>query len=94
MDKVVGKINQSRINWWEAFKLSINLHGYQYYKPPKEIKYRYPAPGSSPLTEVDHPNLYKKHWKTPFRDSQYNIQRKEKKITDDEECEIYASEFP
>ena len=42
------------------------------------IKYRYPAPGSAPLDRVDHPNLFKKHWKTPFRSSPYNIRMKEK----------------
>jgi hypothetical protein len=49
------------------------VKGYNYYKPPPEIKYRYPAPGSAPHDEVDHPNLYKKHWKTPYRESPYNI---------------------
>lgn len=38
--------------------------------------------------------MYKKHWKTPFRESPYNIQKKEKKITDDENVEIYASATP
>lgn len=94
MDKVLGKINQTRLNWWQAFKLGINLKGYNYYKPPPEIKYRYPAPGSSPHDEVDHPHLYKKHWKTPYRESPYNIQKKEKKVPDEINSEYYVSEFP
>jgi len=73
MDKVVAKLNTTRHNWWEAFKLSISIKGYKYYKPPPELKYRYPAPGSVPHQEVDHPHLYKKHWKTPYRESNYNI---------------------
>lgn len=73
MDKVVGRLNQTRHNWWEAFKLSISIKGYKYYVMPPELKFRYPAPGSCPLDEVDHPNLYKNHWKTPYRDSNYNI---------------------
>jgi len=94
MDKVLGKINHTRLNWWQAFKLGIHLKGYDYYKPPPELKYRYPAPGSCPLDQVDHPHLYKKHWKTPYRESPYNIQKKERKITDDENVEVYASYFP
>jgi len=49
------------------------VKGYNYYKPPPEIKYRYPAPGSAPHDQNDHPNLYKAHWKTPYRESPYNI---------------------
>ena len=94
MDRIVGKINQTRLNWWEALKLSMNIRGYNYYKPPPELKYRYPAPGSAPHDEVDHPNLYKKHWKTPYRDSPYNIQKKEKKLTNAENDEISVSSFP
>lgn len=70
------------------------MKGYGYYKPPPEIKYRYPAPGSCALDEVDHPNLYKKHWKTPYRESPYNIQKKEKKMSDEENTQLYASSFP
>jgi hypothetical protein len=73
MDKVLGKVNQTRLNWYQALKNGMNLKGYGYYKPPAELKYRYPAPGSGPLDEVDHPHLFKKHWKTPFRESPYNI---------------------
>jgi len=31
---------------WNAFREAVNIPGYEYYKPPPEIKYRYPAPGS------------------------------------------------
>ena len=94
MDKVLGKLNQTRLNWYQAFKGGIGIKGYDYYKPPAELKYRYPAPGSCPLDEVDHPHLYKKHWKTPYRESPYNIQKKEKIITDQENVEVYASAIP
>ena len=94
MDKVLGKINQTRLNWWQAFKGGISLKGYDYYKPPAELKYRYPAPGSVPHSPVDHPHLYKKHWKTPFRESTHNIQKKEKKITDAENTVHYTSAIP
>lgn len=55
MDKVLGKVNQTRLNWYQALKNGMNLKGYGYYKPPAELKYRYPAPGSVPHDEVDHP---------------------------------------
>jgi len=73
VDKVVAKLSNTRHNWWEAFKLGISIKGYKYYKPPPELKYRYPAPGSCDHSEVDNPHLYKKHWKTPYRESNYNI---------------------
>lgn len=94
MDKVLGKVNQTRLNWWQAFKSGINLKGYDYYKHPAELKYRYPAPGSCDQTEVDQPHLFKTHWKTPWRDSPYNIQKKERRITDEENVEIYTSAIP
>jgi hypothetical protein len=94
MDKVLGKLNQTRLNWYQAFRGGITIKGYDYYNHPKELKYRYPAPGSCPLDEVDHPHLYKKHWKTPYRESNYNIQKREKRITDDENVEVYASALP
>ena len=43
---------------------------------------------------MDHPNLYKKHWKTPFRDSPYNVQPQERTITDEENCEVYTPTKP
>jgi hypothetical protein len=94
MDKVLGKINQTRLNWWQAFKLGCNLKGYDYYKPPPEIKYRYPAPGSVPQDEDNYHHLFKKHYKTPYRDSPYNIQKKEKIPTIEENTEISASSIP
>jgi hypothetical protein len=94
MDKVLGKVNQTRLNWYQALKNGMNLKGYGYYKPPAELKYRYPAPGSVPHDEVDHPHLYKKHWKTPYRESPYNIQKKDKIIPDDVNVEVSASSFP
>lgn len=61
--------------------MGVNIKGYEYYNIPGEIRMRYPAPGSVALDEVSYPHLFKKHWKTPFRDSQFNIRRKEKKVT-------------
>lgn len=91
MDKVLGKLSQTRLNWYQAVKGGLLIKGYDYYQPPAELKYRYPAPGSSPLDEVDHPHLYKKHWKTPYRESTLNIQKKERRITDEENVEVYAT---
>ena len=84
VDKAIRKIAKTKDNVWAAFKLSLNLKGYEYYKPPPELRYRYPAPGSSPHHKEDHPHLYKTHYKTPYRYSHYNIQKIEKKITDAE----------
>jgi|EP00353_Schmidingerella_taraikaensis_P011012 hypothetical protein len=70
-----------------------NVKGHAYYEIPKEIKYRYPAPGSAPLDRVDHPNLFKKHWKTPFRHSPYNIRMKEKTYGA-ENAEQFVPELP
>ena len=53
--------------------MGINLKGYNYYKPPPELKYRYPAPGSHAIDRESYPNVFKKHWKTPYRESPYNI---------------------
>jgi hypothetical protein len=38
--------------------------------------------------------LFKKHWKTTYRDSPYNIQKREKIITNDENIEVSASALP
>ncbi len=76
MSRVVRKIKETRHNWWEGLKFFCRLRGYKYYKPPKELKYRYPAPGSVPHTQEDKPHLYKLDYKTPFRDSQFNIREK------------------
>ena len=91
---MINKARLARNNWWEAVKLANTVKGHQYYKMPEMIKYRYPAPGSCALERVDHPNLYKMHWKTPFRDSHYNIRMKEKEFTTAENTEHFISEMP
>jgi len=73
VDRIVKTVKKGRADVWEAFKKSISITGYKYYVPPPEVKYRYPAPGSCALDVDDHPNLYKNNWKTPFRQSDYNI---------------------
>ena len=78
MDKALKQAHKTKGNWWGAFKDSVNLPGYRYYDAPKELKYRYPAPGSCSHDQVDHPNLFKRHWKTPFKDSQFNIRTDER----------------
>lgn len=77
VEKLVKTARAKRNAWWEAFKLAGGVKGHQYYKIPAELKYRYPAPGSCPLDVEDHPNLFKLHWKTPFRNSHFNIRQKE-----------------
>ena len=72
----------------------MNLKGYNYYVPPAELKYRYPAPGSHPIDKDSYPNLYKKHWKTPYRESPYNIQKKERRISNDDNTVTYVTELP
>lgn len=57
-DKIFKAAKKARLDAWGAFKRGINLHGYEYYKPPDEIKYRYPAPGSCPLDANDHHHMY------------------------------------
>lgn len=72
----------------------MNLKGYNYYKIPPELKYRYPAPGSVALDKQSYPHLFKKHWKTPYRESPYNIQKKERRPTTAENVEQFVSEKP
>lgn len=84
MDKVVNTVKKTRADMWGAFKAGLSIKGYKYYEPPSQIKYRYPAPGSCSLDHLDHPNLYKNDWKTPFRQSDYNIQKIEL-VYDDED---------
>jgi len=76
MDKIVRKIKSVRYNMWEDFKNFLRIPGYNYYKMPKELKFRYPAPGSVPRTQDDRPNIYKVDWKTSYRDSPLNIRPK------------------
>lgn len=94
VDKVVKRAYKARDNWWEAVKAGVNLHGYYYYDIPPNLRYRYPAPGSCALDEVSYPHLFKAHWKTPFRNSQYNIRQKEKQITIAENIETFVSGIP
>ena len=94
VDKVLQKARATRKNWFEAAKMAVNIKGQSYYDIPDALMYRYPAPGSCPLDESDHPNLYKKHWKTPFRSSPYNIRQKEKTYTTAENTEHFIAELP
>ena len=66
-------VKKGRSDMWHALKKSLRPDGYNYYEIPTNLKYRYPAPGSCPLDEVDHPNLYDNDWKLPFRNSVHNI---------------------
>jgi hypothetical protein len=75
-EAVVNKVKDTRFNWWEAFKYGVSLKGYKYYKAPEEYLYRFPAPGSSPQWMADRPGLFKADWKTPFSQSQYQIQQR------------------
>jgi hypothetical protein len=94
MNRLVKAAKNTRTNWMEAFKVSMNIHGYAYYDIPDNLRYRYPAPGSCDLAKHDHPNLYKRHWKTPFRDSNLNIRMKEKRMPWADETEHFISEMP
>ena len=94
VDKLLNKARKTRKNWFEAFRMSVSVKGHYYYDIPEEIKYRYPAPGSCPLDKSDHPNLYKKHWKTPFRESPYNIRQKEKTYTTAENTDHFIEQIP
>jgi len=77
VDKVIKNVKRNNHAMWDAFKAGCNIHGYQYYEIPPELRYRYPAPGSVALDKKSFPHLFKKHWKTPFRDSAFNIRPKE-----------------
>jgi hypothetical protein len=71
--------------------MGLSIKGYEYYKIPEEIRFRYPAPGSVALDDSSYPHLFKKHWKTPFRDSHFNIRPLEKKLEQDENTKHYIS---
>ena len=94
MDRILGRLNQMRVNWWQALKKGISIKGYTYYKPPPEIKYRYPAPGSCPINPNENINLFKMQYKTPYRESPFNIQPKELRITDEQNVEMTESAIP
>lgn len=91
VDKVAQRLNITRRNWYDAFKMGLSIKGYEYYKIPEEIRFRYPAPGSVALDDSSYPHLFKKHWKTPFRDSHFNIRPLEKKLEQDENTKHYIS---
>ena len=94
VDKIVKRAYKARDNWWSAVKAGVNIHGYYYYDIPPNLRYRYPAPGSCALDEVSQPHMFKKHWKTPFRNSQFNIRPVEKIMTEAEKTETFASFMP
>lgn len=96
VDRIVNKVTKQRLELWNAFKGTLKIKGYEYYQPPPEIKYRYPAPGSQALDEVDKFNMYKQDWKKPFRTSQFNIQKIDLAYYDDDprEAENLVSRVP
>ena len=94
MDKLLKQAHKSKGNWWVAFKDTVNLPGYRYYEHPTELKYRYPAPGSCNHDRVDHPNLFKRHWKTPFKDSHLNVRTDERVWDDKDGFSNYVSAKP
>ena len=94
MEKVVTTFRTTRDRWYEAFKLARRVRGHEYYKIPDGIKYRYPAPGSCPHDKDDHQNLFKPHWKTPYRDSPYNIRLIERKYDDMENTDHMLGAIP
>ena len=94
MDKVVTTFRATRDRWYEVFKLARGVRGHQYYEIPDGIRYRYPAPGSCAQDKSDHHNLFKEHWKTPFRDSVFNIRQVEKKYDDYENSEHLIQSIP
>lgn len=94
MDKILKRVKKVRNNWSEAFKVSVNIHGYNYYDLPGELRYRYPAPGSCALDKTSHLHLFKNHWKVPFRDSHFNVRAIPLKTTWPDETDHYISEFP
>ena len=77
VEKVIKNVKRNNHVMWDAFKAGMNIHGYNYYEIPPELRYRYPAPGSTAIDKKSFPHMFKAHWKTPFRDSQFNIRPKE-----------------
>ena len=92
--KAYAHAKDVRNNWYTAFKGGIAMKGYEYYKIPDNIRYRYPAPGSVPLDDRSYHHLFKKHWKTPFRDSHFNIRTKDNMISFEENCDASLSHRP
>lgn len=73
MDKIVGGIKRARRTVWNDFKDFLKNPGYKYYEMPKELKFRYPAPGSVAEKEDFINNCDKTDWSTPYEKSGYNI---------------------
>jgi hypothetical protein len=79
--KLINFVRKGHGDMWSAFKSAARPTGYNYYEGtdvtssqmPAQLKYRFPAPGSCPLDEIDHPNLYDNDWKLPYRNSVHNI---------------------
>lgn len=90
MERAVSLVKKVRHNWWEGFKDFWRIKGYHYYEMPKELKYRYPAPGSWKLTEEDRPYLFKNDWRNSFKDSPYNIRDKHKPVRPFDKYDHYA----
>ena len=80
VDKILSRVERTKANWWTHLKKASNISpNYKYYEIHENLKYRYPSPGSCEQAKYDHPNLFKIHWKTPYRESQYNLRPKEKR---------------
>ena len=94
MDKVVSKLTKTQENWWTAFKFGMNLRGYDYWKKPDELKYRYPAPGSVPDSKENHPYLFKHNWRTPFKDSPFDVRYIERAQQLQDGATHYISDMP
>ena len=95
VDKILARVEATQKNWWTHLKKSVNIsNNYKYYEFHPNLKYRYPAPGSCEMTAHDRPHMFKKHWKTPFRYSQYNIRQIEKVKTLEDRSEHWISSLP
>jgi hypothetical protein len=94
MNRISHIVNKTKKNWFDAFKVACNIHGYNYYEIPENLRYRYPAPGSCALDKTSHPHLFKRHWKTPFRDSHLNVRMKEKTVSWEDDANHYMSRLP
>ena len=57
---------------------------------PKELKYRYPAPGSTPIDKQNYQHMFKPHWKQSWRVSAYNVRLQEKKPENEDEHGIFV----
>ena len=93
VDRIISKLQKQRLELWGALKGVYKIKGYEYYQPPPAVKYRYPAPGSCDLNEVEKPNMYKTNWKQTFRNSEHNIRPQELRYFDDDprQAENYVS---